>query len=89
MFINVIKNNIIIDLIKCLIKIFEIYITFFAIYCDFKTHFNNVNLRNFLQNKEITLIYALTRTYKFVKQIEKFNNILQKTFKKMIKLNEK
>ena len=46
------------------------------IYCDLSTHFNNINLKDYLQTKEIALIHASAEAHKFVKQIKKTNDIL-------------
>ena len=82
------KTANILDVIKCLRKIFQKYRKSINIYCDHKQHFDNEDLRTFLKAKKVKIIYSSSNASKSTKMIEINNKLLQNVLRKIVMKNE-
>lgn len=73
---TVIKNNEIDNIIQAFFKKFQMFTISKAFYLDRSSHFDNHKLQDFLFSRNVIVVYASSNLYKFVRQIEKTNNIL-------------
>ncbi len=60
----------------------------YAVYMDVGSHFTSQKLQTYFQKKDITVVFVPSASHKSVGIIEKSNDILQQTFKKMYEPGE-
>ena len=72
-----IKNDNVEDVYKCLKKVFICYQRLITVYCDWRHHFDNQILRNWLLRRRININYNLSWFHKFTGMIEMHNKLLK------------
>ena len=76
------------DVIRCLRKVFQRYRRSVEIYCDHEQHFDNEELREFLKQKNVKIIYSSSEASKNTDMIEIDNKLLQNVLRKIVVENK-
>lgn len=70
------------DVISCLNQVFDRYIRFLGIYCDREHHFQNIVVKDFLFEFEITLIFSSSGAFQSTDMIEVENKLFEDILRK-------